>query len=249
MYLCSTISLPPMLLLIAIATFAATMLGGLFALRLKDQLHLILGFSAGAVIGVAFFDLLPEAIELGSTGFETSTIFSVTALGFLCYLALDRTVLLHGHNHDHSDDLHRGQFGAGSLSVHSFLDGVAIGLALQVSPAVGIVVTAAVLAHDFSDGINTVNMVLKNSGGQKQAFRWLLTDALAPTFGILLTLLFAVPAAELGLLLALFAGFFLYIGASDLIPESHHAHPVAWTTVSTILGTAALYAIIKLAGV
>ncbi len=236
-----------MLILIAIATFSATMLGGLFALRLKDQLHLILGFSAGAVIGVAFFDLLPEALGLASTRFETTTILSVTALGFLCYLALDRAVVLHGHNHDHSDDLHRGQFGAGSLSIHSFLDGIAIGLALQVSPAVGIVVTAAVLAHDFSDGINTVNMVLKNGGGQKEAFRWLVTDALAPTLGILATLFFTVPTSELGLLLALFAGFFLYIGASDLIPESHHAHPVAWTTISTILGTATLYLIIRLA--
>ena len=51
-----------MLALLALATFSATLLGGLFALRFKDKLHLILGFSAGAVIGLAFFDLLPEAI-------------------------------------------------------------------------------------------------------------------------------------------------------------------------------------------
>ena len=238
-----------MLALIALATFCSTMLGGSFALKLRDRLHLILGFSAGTVIAVAFFDLLPEALELAGKHFQISTILSVTVLGFLCYLALDRIVLLHGHNHDHADDLHRGHFSAAALSFHSFLDGIGIGLALHVSPAVGAVVTAAVVAHDFSDGINTVNLVTKNGGGRRQAFRWLITDALAPTAGIIATLFIQVRQEKLGLLLALFAGFFLYIGASDLIPESHHAHPVRWTTISTIIGVAVLYVTIRLAGV
>jgi len=234
--------------IIAGATFCATLVGGLVALKLKDQLHLILGFSAGAIVAVAFFDLLPEAINLGTTAHSAATVLSITALGFACYLVLDRLLLIHGHGED-DYRAQRARAGAGSLSFHSFLDGVGIGLAFQVSPAVGAIVAAAVLTHDFSDGINTVNLVLKNNGERKQAFRWLLVDAIAPVLGVASTLFFAVPQAELGLLLALFAGFFLYIGASDLIPESHHAHPVRLTTLLTVAGMLTLYIIIKLASI
>jgi len=238
-----------MLFFIAIAAFSATFLGGLFALYLKDRLHLILGFSAGAVIGVAFFDLIPEAFEIGGSAYSFSTIATTMAVGFLAYLLIDRLVLLHAHTDD--DEVHhaRGNFSAGSLSIHSFLDGIGIGFAFQVSSALGLIVAAAVLTHDFSDGINTVNLVLKNKGNRKQALRWLAVDALAPVAGILTTFFFSVEEATLGLLLALFTGFFLYIGASDLLPESHHKHPVVWTTVMTVMGIAVMYIVIRLAGV
>lgn len=242
-----------MITLICLGAFIATLLGGLFALRFKDRLHLILGFSAGAVIGVAFFDLIPEAIELANKDIEVSAITSIIALGFVIYMILDRFVFLHTHNHDHdhTDEAlcPRGKLGAGSLSIHSFLDGIAIGLAFQVSSAVGLIVTLAVLVHDFSDGINTVNMILKNRGDKKTAFKWLVVDALAPVIGIIATLFFTLPASFLGILLALFSGFFLYIGASDLLPESHHRHPTIWTTLMTIAGILVLFGAIKLAGI
>ena len=152
-----------MLALIAFATFISTLLGGLFAFRFRDRLHLVLGFSAGAVIGVAFFELLPEAIELAGENFSTATITSIVAIGFVFYLFLDRVITLHTHGEE-KECRERGVLGAGSLSIHSFLDGVAIGLAFQVSPAVGAIIAAAVLAHDFSDGINTVGLILKNGG-------------------------------------------------------------------------------------
>ncbi len=107
----------------------------------------------------------------------------------------------------------------------------------------------AVLVHDFSDGINTVNLILKNSGSRELAFKWLMADAVAPVLGVVSTLFFSVPESTLGIILAVFSGFFLYIGASDLLPESHHEHPTAWTTFATVLGTAVLYTAIKLAGV
>lgn len=237
-----------MIILITIATFFSTLLGGLFALHLKDRLHLILGFSAGAIVAVAFFDLLPEALELAGKVYSASTVLTVTVIGFASYLVLDRFVLLH----DHSEDNHhskRGNAGAGSLSFHSFLDGVGIGLAFQVSATVGVIVAAAVLTHDFSDGINTVNFILKNKGTRKDALRWLFVDALAPVIGVISTLFFVVPEEKLGLLLALFSGFFLYIGASDLIPESYHSHPAKWTTIMTVVGMCVLYAVIQLASI
>lgn len=224
----------------------ATFVGGLFALRFRDKLHLILGFSAGAVAGVAFFDLLPEAIELGREYQDPSTLALFVALGFFAYLILDRLILLHSHHEDNEHHAPRGFFGALTLSTHSFFDGIAIGIGFQASVAVGIVVTAAVLTHDFSDGINTVNLILKNGGSWKQAFRWLLVDALAPVLGIISTLFFSIPASMIGLVLAVFVGTFLYLSASDLIPESHHQHPRAFTTIMTLLGAGLMYIVIAL---
>ena len=84
---------------IAFGAFLATMVGGLFALSLRDRLHLVLGFSAGAVIGLAFFDLLPEAVETGGT-WGPRTILALSALGFFLYTLVDRLVLLHNHDGD-----------------------------------------------------------------------------------------------------------------------------------------------------
>ncbi len=226
---------------IACATFLSTLSGGSFAWKLKDRLHLVLGFSAGAVFGVVFFDLLPEALALASrTGTQTATL-SLTAVGFLFYLTIDRLVLIHGASPAHGGARRRGTLGAGILSLHSLLDGVAIGLAFQASHSVGVIVAVAVLTHDFSDGINTMNVVIKNRGERRRAFGWLCIDAAAPAAGIAATQWFTAPPAALGFVLAVFAGFFLYIGASDLIPESFHAHPRFLTTAMTLAGAAVLY--------
>lgn len=200
-----------MIFIISIAAVLSTFLGGLFALRFHDKLHLILGFSAGAVLGVAFFDLLPESIELAEGFLSVSTTLSITALGFLGYMALDR--FFHFHEHDTVDvpvstKNARGRLQAASLSLHSFLDGAAIGLAFQVSPTVGTLVATAVLVHDFSDGINTVNVILKHNGNKAQAFFWLAIDAIAPALGMISTLFFSLDQRGLSVILSLFCGFF-----------------------------------------
>jgi ZIP family zinc transporter len=229
------------------AALVATMLGGTFALFRRDRLHLILGFSAGAVLGVALFDLLPEAFDLATKRHAAATITLLVAAGFFSFLFLNRILLLHPEHDEGAAPRRSGALGAASLSLHSFLDGVGIGLAFKVSTAVGAVVAAAVLAHDFSDGINTVTVVLKNRGRGLLALRWLVVDAIAPLLGVASTYLYTLSGPQLGLVLALFCGFFLYIGASDLLPESHHRHPKALTGLMNIAGAAVIWLAIHFA--
>ncbi len=225
---------------IACCAALATMIGGLFAISLKDRLHLVLGFSAGAVIGVAFFDLMPEALQTGAV-WGARNLCLLCAAGFFLYTLIDRAMVLHAHGDGKDCHNHRrGWLGAGSFSAHSLLDGFAIGIAFQASKSVGIVVAIAVLVHDFSDGLNTVNVVVRNGGDRRMAFRWLLMDAIAPVIGAGVSLFISLPEHGIALILAAFSGFFLYIGASDLLPESHHAHPKLFTTVATICGAATL---------
>jgi ZIP family zinc transporter len=214
-------------------------------MRFRDRLHLISGFGAGALIGVAFFDLLPSALTLGAG--SSLEVMTVAAAGYAAYLIIDRFVAPR-HAEGQMSRSRRGALGASSLSIHSFLDGCAIGLAFKVSGGIGAVVAVAVLAHDFADGINTVGVVLRHDGDRRSALRWLLIDAVAPVFGAVSTLALSLPAPALGLALALFAGFFLYIGASDLLPESYHNHPSTWTTVATLAGIGVLYVLVRIAG-
>ncbi len=195
------------------------------------------------MVGVALFDLLPEALNLGAGAHSVDVVVAVAALGFLAYLSVDRSLLLLAGDRPS----HRGHLGAGSLTVHSALDGLAIGLGFQVSASVGVILTLAVLAHDFSDGINTVNVSLAGASPPKVARRWLVADAVAPLAGIAASRFIVAPKGELALIIALFAGFFLYIGASELLPDSHHRQPTAWTTISTLLGAGLIYAVVRLA--
>jgi ZIP family zinc transporter len=228
---------------LGVAAGLATFAGGSLALRLADRTHLILGFSAGAVIGVALLDLLPECMELAGPG-RAQGIASFIAAGFILYLVVDRTLLAVSGG----STGHRGHFGAASLTAHSFLDGLGIGLGFQASPAVGAVLAAAVLAHDFADGINTVNLSLAGSRSPVVARRGRAADAIAPLLGIGASTLIRLPTGALGSVLALFAGFFLYIGASELLPESHHRHPRATTTMAAAAGVVLIGAVVRLAG-
>jgi zinc transporter ZupT len=225
------------LVLLGVLTGAATVAGGLLALRLSNRIHLILGFSAGAVIGVALFDLLPESMDLGAPAADAT---AMVGAGFLAYLAATRAV---GGGAGRT-----GHLAAGGLTLHSLIDGLAIGLSFQVSATAAAVVTLAVLAHDLCDGINTVHVSLAGGAGRTWARRWLTADAVAPLIGILLSRFIAVPRSNLALILAAFGGAFLCLGASDLAPASHARHPRAWTTLATLAGGALIWLVVRLAG-
>jgi zinc transporter ZupT len=232
-----------LLVAIGLAAGGATLLGGVLALRFADRVHLVLGFSAGAVIGVALLDLLPEAMRSGAPTIGEFGVAAAMAAGFLVYLVIDRAFLIGAAG----QASHRGHLGAGSLTVHSLLDGLGIGLGFQASTSVGVVLALAVLAHDLADGMNTVNLSVGGAHSRTVTRGWLVADALAPLVGIGLSRLIRVPETALAPMLAVFAGFFLYIGASELLPESHHRHPKAWTTVATVLGVVLIGVVVRLA--
>ncbi|OIR07097.1 zinc transporter ZupT [mine drainage metagenome] len=242
-------------ILLSLATFFSTLGGGLFALRFRDRLHLILSFTAGVLLGVVSFDLLPEIFRLAhERASDASGAMIALVFGFLLFHSLERFVLIH---HVHEADYashhhpHLGVFSALALAGHSFMDGVGIGLGFQVSPAVGITVAIAVIAHDFCDGLNTVSLMLVHRNTTLRAAAMLLLDALAPVLGAASTLLFHLPPGVLTLYLGFFAGFLLYIGASDILPEAH-SEIRSSTALSlmglTFLGAAFIFVVVRLAG-
>lgn len=150
--------------LLSLAAFVSTISGGLLALKFRDRLHFLLSFTAGVLLGVVSFDVLPEIFELAER-LQLGVMRAMVALvaGFLFFHAAEKFVLLHhAHESGYADHRHPhvGVVSALALIGHSILDGVGIGLAFQASTAVGISVAIAVIAHDFSDGLNTVGLML-----------------------------------------------------------------------------------------
>jgi len=227
-----------MLAVVGAITGLATLLGGLAALALRKYIHLILGFSAGAIMGVALLELLPEASRAADGHLRDIGLYA--GAGFMACLLIDRLPLFTRDAASTST----GHLGPASLTAHSLLDGLAIGVAFQTSATLGLAVATAVIAHDLSDGANTVNLGLVG-GTPRLAFRWLLADAAAPIIGIVLARLANLPNAALSPLLAVFAGSFLYIGAGKLIAESYRRHPHVWTSFMSALGFGAIYLIAR----
>jgi zinc transporter, ZIP family len=224
---------------LASVTLISTGLGGMAALRFRDRLHLLLGFSSGAVIAVALFDVLPEVFALGGG----SSYMPFAAIGFLAFFGLERYTALHrSREHVHTAIAHEQELGtlsAAGLTFHSFLDGVAIGVGFQTSAKIGLLIALGIIAHDLSDGLNTVTVLLAHGNPRKRAISWLAADMIAPVLGAATALVINLHGL-LPWILAFFAGSFLYIGASDLLPEAKE-HDSPWVGVATAVGMFAIY--------
>jgi ZIP family zinc transporter len=238
-----------MVIVLALSAFVSTLLGGLLALRNRDRLHLVLGFTAGVILGVVAFDVLPEMVDLArSTGTDFDTPMIALVVGFLGFHIIEKSILIHSaHEREYAVHSHPavGLASALALSGHSVADGVAIGLAFQVSTSVGVTVALAVVGHDFADGLNTMALMLTNGNTRRRSLALLLLDAAAPIAGAASTLLFTLPDRGLLLYLGAFAGFLLYIGASDILPEAHAGHPSRVTLVMTVLGAALIWVLTR----
>ncbi len=241
--------------LFALVTVLSTSVGGLCALSLGSRLHLVSGFTAGALLGVVAFDLLPEIFDLSrGLGGDGREAMIALAGGFMSFHLLETVALVHAaHESNYAKHRHPsvGVLSAAAMISHSFVDGVGIGLAFQISTAVGSTVAVAVIAHDFCDGLNTVSLMLMHGNSHAHARRMLAMNAIAPVLGALSTLAFDVPPASLVPCLGCFAGVLLYIGASDILPQAHsRTGPVA--AMSSIgfmaLGASCIYAILRVTG-
>lgn len=230
--------------------FVSTLLGGLAAARLRGRFGVLASFVAGVLIAVPLFDLLPEALTVGAeAAIPPRHIMSIVALGFLFLFTLDRYISVHricegGHCHNVRHP-QAGWFGASELSIHSYMDGFAIGLGFQVNVQAGLLVAMAVVAHDFSDGINTVTVMLDAGNSLQSSLKMLIVDAVAPVLGAATTLFVAPPHWYLAYLLPFFAGGFLYLGASDLLPEAHEQNPPLVSLLSTLAGFGLIFGVVQ----
>jgi len=245
----------------ALLPFVSTLLGGLAALHFHHRLHPFMAFASGVLVATAVVDLLPEANAL--VGEARGLEVGIAALaGYLLFTLIESFIhqqsFEHGHVHDdHGLPLFQrarpegGSAPAGLLSVlppasllvHSTLDGLAIGLAFQAGSGIGLIVLLAVLAHDFADGMNVVTLALDAARGRGFAIVFLILDALAPLVGAALSFVVAIPDVALGWMLAAFAGIFIAIGASHLLPESQHERP---SEGPLLVGLSALGAVLVL---
>lgn len=235
----------PAALAVSLAAFVSAFAGGWLALRAVRYVGMIIAVGAGIRIGAAFFDLIPESIEhLGSL--QMAMLW--TAAGFLAFYALEQTTTLHvGHetavelDHDSATHQHLGVVGVTGMGIHSFLDGVALAAGLAVGGGVGIVIAVVVVLHRFSDGIGVVSFLLASRTPSSMAWRWLTVVALAPVGGVIVGTILTVPEDVLGAILGFFAGFFLYVGAAELLPEAHRRDSSRWVAVATVAGALAIY--------
>jgi ZIP family zinc transporter len=237
-------------IIFSILTFISTFLGGIFAIKNKSKIHYIMAFASGVLLGVVAFDIFPEIIsQVQVYHFSSTHVMIALVVGFLLFHILEKSILI---QHCHEEDClvhkhpHIGVASALALAGHSFLDGMGIGLGFQVSPTVGLLVAIAVISHDFTDGMNTVTLMLSNRNTDKKAKNFLYLVALAPILGAVSTLFFAVPAYVLFLYLGFFAGFLLYIGASDVLPEAHSEQSSYKLMGLTTLGVIFIFLITRL---
>jgi ZIP family zinc transporter len=228
------------ILALTLLTATTTLAGGALALRLERHIEAVVAFTAGVVIAAATLDLLAEAIERVHA---PGRLAAFVLAGMLWFFLLGRLIALwRGRD---TGEARVGALEAAILCFHSFQDGVGIALAFAASRAVGVVLLAAVVAHDLADGVNTVTFVLAHHGSRQRARAWLVADALAPLAGAATALVVRPPRYVLGYALALFAGIFIMIGVGELLPRAHRRF--SWGRVFlTLAGVALMSAVTDL---
>lgn len=227
-----TTTLSTILLFTALGS-VVSLIGGILLLikrgwaeRLTEPLS---AFAAGALLGTAFLDLLPEAVEAAEEmAIDPHSIFLWVLVGIISFFLLERFVHWFHHHHEHAEHAKKP---VGALivlgdSVHNFIDGVAIAVTFLVDPALGVITTLAVGAHEIPQEIGDFAVLLK-AGYSRKKVLWLnVFSACTALLGALITFIVGPSiAGSLPVLLAITAGFFAYIALSDLVPEIH-----AWGT-------------------
>ena len=242
------------MLVIALAatTVLATFSGGMLALRAKDRFHLVLGLSAGLLLGLVGFDLLPEIFEMNTDNLIGVRTISVALIaGFLSLHFIEQFAGSHepaesdyGHEHTHAVEI-AGTVGAIAMAGHIFLDGVALALAFKVSNALGYAVFIAMLVHAFSDGLNTVALLVKTGQWRSRGKYLLAVDAIARVGGAAIGSALTISDSNLAIYLAVFSGIVIYLATSHILPEAHSKHPSKVTMLATLAGVVIMWAVVS----
>ena len=232
------------LLLLVVVTIGSllSLVGGLYLIYGKKGTEKLqkaaVPFAAGALLAAAFLDLLPEAIELS----QPQKITLATLVGFISFFVLERSLswFHHHHNHEIPDGSH-GHHRTAALVVvgdtlHNFIDGLAIGAAFVVSPAIGIVTTLAVAAHEIPQEIGDFGLMLSKGMKKRRVVLVNVISALATVVGAALVYWLGDSLRlDEGILLAITAGFFIYIAASDIIPTIHAERRKRLANIQTVI--------------
>lgn len=213
-----------------------SLIGGLFSLGggllllwkpslTKKFITPLIAFGAGAFLGAVFLDILPEA--LGSTD-EPHPVLLATLVGFVLFFTLERLIMKYVKRHDehekhadHTESLPYLLILGDTL--HNFLDGIVIALAYIANPFLGLPTALAIAAHEVPQEIGDFSILLKLGWKKRTVLAVNIAQSLVTIPGVFLGYALG-QTVELFLpsLLGVTAGIFLYIGASDLVPDLHH---------------------------
>jgi len=222
------------LLLIIYSTLGslAGLIGGIILLFNKDLAKKLATVSvplaAGVLLALSFLDLLPEAVEEYGEG-SFAVILSVFVVLFL----IER-FFFYFHHHVEDSEIHVGHSHAQGETViplvifgdtiHNFLDGVVIGASFLLNPSLALVVSFSTFLHETPHEVADFGILLAKGWSRKRAFFANFFSALATFPGAILTYYYAERIEQgVGILLALAAGFFLYVATTDFLPEATHA--------------------------
>lgn len=215
------------LLLLTVVTIGSliSLIGGLYLIYGKKGVGKLqkaaVPFAAGALLAAAFLDLLPEAGELD----EIQTVALWVLIGFVAFFILERSLSWFHHHHEehhHNEKRQTATLIVIGDTLHNFIDGLAIGAAFVVSPATGIITAVAIAAHEIPQEIGDFGLLLSKGMTKRKVLLVNIVSALATVVGAALVYWLG-DALEINqaALLALTAGFFIYIAASDIIPTIH----------------------------
>ncbi len=222
--------------------------------RLSDRVtHLMLGLSAGILLGISLLGILPESLDLGTQlGQSTNIVAAGAAVGFLVLLLIERGLLsADGRGHGHSEDGRTiqpfGTLAVSALTIHGLMDGFVIPLGFEAGASAGIVITLAVALHQIPDSFAAASVSITSTRSRRAAVARILATAIDTPIGIGLGLLFITTAGWLlPFGLAFSAGTFLFVSAADLIPELQHRSRSLIVTASIFVGFAGVAALMLL---
>ena len=188
-----------------------------------------MALGAGALLGAAFFDLLPEAFEQSDAH---TALFTALLTGFLLFFVLERSVHWFHHHHDHDHDTQKATSRAHRLLivlgnvVHNAVDGIAIGAAFAVSFPAGVVTVIAIAAHEIPREVGDFGMLLAKGMRRRNVLLVHIYSSLGTLVAALLVYWLGTGIESITpFLLAAIAGTFLYIAAADIIPDIHEGNP------------------------